>query len=283
VRLVSKRGEWQRHYLINRRADWVHQSHADASLGAPAKVAAYVLALSLNEKTLAAQVGLMHLAATAGVSTRRMQEALAQLEKAGRLSINLRAYKVNEYVAILRDDIRTKPSEDAGDDVRTETSAQVNRHIRTKPSEDAGAVTADVTANVTSSMCGRFPSDMRTFSAPCTDAFDTMYGRNRPTEQYNNSSELAGGAASGREPSGDKQGANGTGRALRSAPSQSSPASSSPASTSGLEASVSPAGDGDDYEAPTEAPDGPGEADDWWHDLDDEHQMEAVDDDDIPF
>lgn len=169
-----ERRRW--HWLTNDRADFMDAVFQDQSLSAPAKVAAYALVRRCDYRTMSVQASLATIATSAGVSPRRMQEALKALEAGGWIGRKDGGSRANLYFLRSAASILN----------RTEASAQIVPTVRTETSEQAEN--------------GNTASDqfVRTLSVGCADVFGDLCGRKRPTIEYQTSSD--GGARPARKP-----------------------------------------------------------------------------------
>jgi len=185
---ASKR--WRRHFLINRRADWLRDVMA-SDLGAPAKVAAYALSTHLNEKTMSARIGQRSLASDAGMSERRIRDALITLSTEGWLSVKDGGRRENTYTAIDRGQlIGTEPSSQKKAVVRTESSSQTRREVRTETSSQSSG-SSGPQPSICEDDFGRFVRMVSTGrERACEDVFGRLSGRNRP-HLYNKNNTAA--------------------------------------------------------------------------------------------
>ena len=103
--MSKPRGDWKRHFLINRRADWLKAVMADPDLAPQDKCAAYAISLSIDEKTFDTRDTIFRDDSQAdygrfvGMQPRPLREALKALEAAGYIKIVDRGRLANGYVA----------------------------------------------------------------------------------------------------------------------------------------------------------------------------------------
>lgn len=155
------RREWQRHFLINKRAHALRCVMADPKLGGPAKTAFYGLCLVFDEATMSAEISQKPLARLVGMSAKRAGIATHALERAGYIDIIDNGSKGNVFTYVGPYD----SFEIVGSKASSQTNASVGSKASSQKSESDRAKTESDIA-MSENLSGRFRPFVRTVSTP---------------------------------------------------------------------------------------------------------------------
>ena len=201
-----KRGDWKRHYIINRPADWLRDIMADPARNGPEKAAAYAVSVSIDKATLDTFSGSFRtdhsqaqLAQLAGAKPRAFRDALGGLQAAGYLQMVDRGRLANGYralfpAALVGRNVALQTRElSGGEPPHKETRRRrvTGQHVASQNDVDAAS---DIP--LTSNLSGRKPHVVRQSNVTCGAEKRTLSGRILPNPTGTVTGN--GGAACGR-------------------------------------------------------------------------------------